>query len=72
MVPESSTTSAAPFSLLAANVDEVIGLDETATRLSPGRAEYWAELGGSYEWAGRQAEAHTQATGSGRGVRAFT
>ncbi len=40
-----------------ADVSEVIRLGETATRLSPGRAQYWAELGGSYEWAGREEEA---------------
>src|SRR2546425_12403852 len=39
------------------DVNQVIGLYETATRLSPNRAQYWAELGGSYEWAGRAEEA---------------
>ena len=38
-------------------VNQVIGLYEKATRLSPSRAQYWAELGGSYEWAGRAEEA---------------
>ena len=42
----------------AGDLGEVIGLCEKATRLSPNRALYWAELGGSYEWAGREEEAH--------------
>ncbi len=45
------------FSIDGKAVNQVIGLYETATRLSPNRAQYWAELGGSYEWAGREEEA---------------
>lgn len=39
------------------DVNQVLGLYETATRLSPNRAQYWAEFGGSYELAGRAEEA---------------
>ncbi len=45
------------MSIEGGDVNEVIGLGETATRLSPHRAWYWVELGGSYEWAGREEEA---------------
>jgi tetratricopeptide (TPR) repeat protein len=44
-------------SLEAADIDEVIRLYETATRLDPDRAQYWAALGSGYEWAGREEEA---------------
>lgn len=40
----------------------VVSLCETATRLSPYNAEYWADLGSAYEWAGRKNDA----------LRAFT
>lgn len=39
------------------NPEEVIQLFETATKLSPHQARYWAELGGAFEWAGREEEA---------------
>ncbi len=45
------------MSVEGTDVNEVIRLYEKATRLSPNRAGYWAELGGSYEWAGREEEA---------------
>ena len=44
-------------SLEGVDINEVIRLHEAATRLEPDRAEYWAELAGSYEWAGREEEA---------------
>ena len=44
-------------SLEGADINEVIRLYETATRLRPGRAEYWADLAGGYEWAGREEDA---------------
>jgi len=37
--------------------EEVIQLFETATKLSPHQARYWAELGSAYEWAGREQDA---------------
>jgi hypothetical protein len=40
----------------------IVRLCETATRLSPYNAEYWADLGSAYEWAGRRNDA----------LRAFT
>lgn len=45
------------LSIDGTDVNQVIGLYETATRVSPNTAQYWAELGGSYEWAGREEEA---------------
>ncbi len=45
------------MSIEAADVNEIVRLYETATKLSPQRASYWAELGGSYEWAGRETDA---------------
>ncbi len=42
-----------PGSLEDGNVEEVVRLYETATRLGPQKASYWSELGGAYEWAGR-------------------
>ncbi len=44
-------------SLERVDINEVIHLYETATRLSPNRAQYWAELAGSYEWVGREEDA---------------
>ena len=44
-------------SLKGAELSEVIRLYEKATRLSPYQARYWAELGGTYEQAGRPEEA---------------
>lgn len=44
-------------SLEGADVNEVVRLYETATRMSPDRARYWAELGAAYEWAEREEEA---------------
>jgi len=41
------------YSPAGAGLDEVIRLYEKATRLSPFKARYWAELGGAYELAGR-------------------
>jgi tetratricopeptide (TPR) repeat protein len=37
--------------------DEVVRLYETAVRLSPAKANYWAQLGGAYEWVGRNDDA---------------
>jgi tetratricopeptide (TPR) repeat protein len=42
------------FSLEGVDINEVIHLQEMATRLSPESAQYWAELAGSNEWAGRE------------------
>lgn len=39
------------------NSDEIVSLCETATRLSPHNAQYWAHLGAAYEWAGRKEDA---------------
>jgi hypothetical protein len=36
---------------------EIVSLCETATRLSPHNAQYWAHLGAAYEWAGRKEDA---------------
>ena len=44
-------------SLEGSDINEVIRLYETATRLRPSRAEYWADLAGGYEWAGREQDA---------------
>lgn len=33
--------------------DEIIHLYETATRLSPRKAQYWSDLGAAYDWSGR-------------------
>jgi len=38
-------------------LDETIRQYETAVRLSPHQANYWAELAGAYEWAGRLRDA---------------
>ncbi len=48
---------AVQMSLEGARIHEVIRLAETAARLSPSRAQYWADLGGTYEWAGREGDA---------------
>ena len=45
------------MSVEGADVNEVIRLNQTATRLSPYKAWYWAELASSYEWAGREEQA---------------
>ena len=45
------------MSVEGTEVNEVIRLGEAATRLRPHRAAYWTELGGSYEWAGREEDA---------------
>jgi hypothetical protein len=37
--------------------DRIIQSYQTATRLSPQNALYWADLGAAYDWAGRQNEA---------------
>jgi len=37
--------------------EEIVRLDENATRLSPYNAQYWADLGAAREWAGRSQEA---------------
>lgn len=44
-------------SLEGADINEVIRLYETATRLEPHRARYWADLAGGYEWVGREEDA---------------
>jgi hypothetical protein len=36
---------------------EIVRVCETATRLSPQNASYWADLGAAYDWAGRQKQA---------------
>jgi hypothetical protein len=36
---------------------EILRLYETATRLSPFDAHYWADLGAAYEWSGRRTDA---------------
>ena len=41
--------------------NEVVRLFETATRLGPYSARYWADLGGAYEWAGQEEEARQEA-----------
>jgi tetratricopeptide (TPR) repeat protein len=40
-----------------ANPEEIVRLDETATRLSPYNAQYWADLGAAQEWAGHTSDA---------------
>jgi hypothetical protein len=37
--------------------DQIIGSYEAATRLSPENAQYWADLGAAYDWAGRENDA---------------
>jgi len=37
--------------------DKIIGSYEAATRLSPENAQYWADLGAAYDWAGRENDA---------------
>jgi len=44
-------------SLDAGDIGAVIGLYEAATQLGAHRAGAWAELGGAYEWAGREEDA---------------
>lgn len=41
----------------AANPAGTVRLFETAARLSPNNAQYWADLGASYDWAGRPVDA---------------
>src|ERR1700693_2226240 len=36
---------------------DIVRLYETATRLSPSGAQYWADLGSAYDWAGRPKDA---------------
>jgi tetratricopeptide (TPR) repeat protein len=57
--PEYDVTLARLLQLSAEGetLDETIRLYETAVRLSPHRADYWAELGGAYELAGRHEKA---------------
>ncbi|MGB8524141.1 MAG: tetratricopeptide repeat protein [Candidatus Acidiferrales bacterium] len=45
-----------------ANPADVVRLNEKAVQLSPYNADYWADLGAAYEWAGRNNDA----------LRAFT
>jgi tetratricopeptide (TPR) repeat protein len=46
----------------SANPADVVRLSEKAAQLSPYNADYWADLGAAYEWAGRNTDA----------LRAFT
>jgi len=39
------------------NLDESVGLFESATRLSPCDAHYWSDLGAAYDWAGQTNDA---------------
>src|ERR1700704_324165 len=39
------------------NSDEIVQLYQNATRLSPHGAQFWAELGAGYDWAGRSKDA---------------
>jgi hypothetical protein len=39
------------------NSNEIVRLYQSATRLSPYDAEFWADLGDGYDWAGRSPEA---------------
>jgi tetratricopeptide (TPR) repeat protein len=43
--------------LAEADPDEVVHLCERAVALAPRRAEYWAQLGSAYEWAGHPIDA---------------
>ena len=45
------------LTLEGADPAEVVRLYEHAARLEPAQADYWAQLGGAYEWAGREEEA---------------
>src|SRR5882762_984026 len=40
-----------------ANSDEIVRLYQNATRLSPHDAQFWADLGAGYDWAGRPNDA---------------
>jgi hypothetical protein len=40
-----------------ADPEEIVRLSETATRLSPYNAQYWADLGAAQEWAGHTNDA---------------
>ena len=44
-------------SIGSGEAEEVVRLWETAVRLNPNRATWWAELGGAYEWTGRTDDA---------------
>jgi hypothetical protein len=39
------------------NSDEIVQLYQNAARLSPHDAQFWADLGGGYDWAGRSNDA---------------
>ena len=39
------------------NSDEIVRLYQNATRLSPHDAQFWADLGAGYDWAGRSSDA---------------
>jgi hypothetical protein len=39
------------------NSDEIVQLYQNATRLSPHDAQFWADLGAAYDWAGRSNDA---------------
>jgi hypothetical protein len=39
------------------NSDEIVQLYQNATRLSPRDAQFWADLGAAYDWAGRSNDA---------------
>jgi hypothetical protein len=39
------------------NSDEIVRLYQNATRLSPHDAQFWADLGAGYDWAGRSKDA---------------
>jgi hypothetical protein len=39
------------------NSNEIVQLYQNATRLSPNDAQFWADLGAGYDWAGRSSDA---------------
>jgi tetratricopeptide (TPR) repeat protein len=57
--PQYYNALAAVMHFFSANADpeEIVRLDENATRLSPYNAQYWADLGAAQEWAGHSGEA---------------
>ena len=57
--PQYYTALAALMHFFSANADpeEIVRLDESATRLSPNNAQYWVDLGAAREWAGHTVDA---------------